>query len=345
MEIYNRKSALIAMYRAARDQGGEIGPLGYNSTAAKTARDYVYDTHFLYGKANLPEGLRKEETLSVLARTAYTFRSFNHNFILGMVQSFRGKNGKIQLDVIGRSLAYLAICGGFAGIPWLDDLLDQFERWMGEPYRNKMRKALKGVGGDMLAQIGMQGLPALIGVDVSGSMKIGVPGIGGAANEVFGVYSGLFNNAVKAVDALSMGEYYRALESALPMAGSNVMRAYRESTEGSTSLTGKIMQDTKGRPLKMSAMEAVKQGLGFRPSRMAEESKMKRTSQNVLSRYAARKADISNRFRVGQDVTGKIQHYNQDAAEFGGAVPFITARTLKSIMTQKPNKKMMLMND
>jgi hypothetical protein len=196
----------------------------------------------------------------------------------------------------------------------------------------------------MLSQIGMQGLPALLGVDISGSMKIGIPGIGGASNELFGVYSGLYAKGLKAFNSLTRGELIRAIESASPAVVENIMRGVREGYKGATTPEGRPLISATGKPLKMTTLESVAQGLGFRPTRLSEESKIARTNKNILSYYANRKTDIQDRMRVGQNVTKKIQDYNNDAMKYGGAVPLITPRTLQSIMMRKPNKKMIILN-
>jgi hypothetical protein len=60
-------------------------------------------------------------------------------------------------------------------IPFLDDLLDELEKFFGKPFRSVMRKTLRDAGGPVLERMGMAGIPALMGIDISGSLKTGVP--------------------------------------------------------------------------------------------------------------------------------------------------------------------------
>ncbi len=52
-------------------------------------------------------------------------RWFTDNYLLGLHHSLKGEDGKLALDVMARSLAYVALLGGVPVIPFLDDLLDK----------------------------------------------------------------------------------------------------------------------------------------------------------------------------------------------------------------------------
>ncbi len=57
----------------------------------------------------------------------------------------------------------------------LDDLLDPGEKFFGTPVRSNMKKALRDFGGLVMEKMGMAGIPALMGIDISGSLKMGFP--------------------------------------------------------------------------------------------------------------------------------------------------------------------------
>jgi hypothetical protein len=40
-----------------------------------------------------------------------------------------------------------------------------------------MRKTLREAGGPVLERMGMAGIPELIGIDISGSLETGIPGL------------------------------------------------------------------------------------------------------------------------------------------------------------------------
>ena len=341
MEIFNRKSAFLTMFRVARNEQ----KLSYDEALEK-ARDYVYDTHYLFGKANLPSWARSGTTGGAIARTSYTFRSFTHNYLISMVRSLKGPDGKIALDVVARSLAYLVLFGGAAGLPFLDDLLDELEKILGIPFRTNMRKALKGLGGEMLEKFGMEGLPALLGVDLSGSLKIGLPkaSLKGTEETVYGVYGGLFDKGQKVLDAFSRDDILRAIESGSPAFIENLFKAYRMYEQGATTPTGKIIYDEEGKPIQLTAGEALGQAAGFRPERLAEAGMEKRVLTNIEGHYKDIRDDLYAKYRLAlteeerQKVLRDVERYNLEVMKYQGAIPRISKETLRRSFIQKPEK-------
>ncbi|MCX5914985.1 MAG: hypothetical protein NTV04_24025, partial [Deltaproteobacteria bacterium] len=78
-------------------------------------------------------------------KTAYTFRRFTHNYLLSLHHSLKGPDGSLALDVMARSLAYVVFLAGIPAIPFLDDLLDELEKFFGKPFRSEMRQTLRTV--------------------------------------------------------------------------------------------------------------------------------------------------------------------------------------------------------
>lgn len=343
MERFNRKAAALAMFRVARYEK----KMSYEESLGK-ARDFVYDTHFLYGKSNLPSWTRAATTGAGIARTAYTFRSFTHNYLLLLGRTLRGPDGKIALDVLGRSLAYLALFGGLGALPFLDDLLDEWEKFFGTPVRKNMREALKGIGGEMLEKFGMTGVPALIGVDLSGSLRpAGLPRFtlkGRAEEVIYGVYGGLIDKGIKAFEALARDDVLRAIEFGSPTFIENLFKAYRIATAGATTPTGKILFDEEGRPIQLTGPEAVGQAMGFRPEKVARAGQEVRVLGNVEAHYKAKRDNLYAKFRLAtsdeerQDILREVERYNLEVMKYQGAVPLITRESLRKTFVQKPRK-------
>ena len=119
----------------------------------------------------------------------------------------------------------------------------------------------------MLEKMGTAGIPAIMGIDISRSLKTGVPGLGGGtpADTVYGVYGGLGKKGLDAIHAAEKEDYLRALEFASPSFMEGILKAYRMADQGATTPKGKILTDEKGQPIKLSAGEATAQAVGFRP--------------------------------------------------------------------------------
>jgi hypothetical protein len=266
-----------------------------------------------------------------------------------MVRSLKGPDGKIALDVVARSLAYLVLFGGAAGLPFLDDLLDELEKVLGIPFRTNMRKALKGLGGEMLEKFGMEGLPALIGVDLSGSLKVGLPKLSlrGTEETVYGVYGGLFDKGQKVLDAFSRDDILRAIESGSPAFIENLFKAYRMYEEGATTPRGKIIYDAEGKPIQLTAGEALGQAAGFRPERLAKAGMEKRVLSNIEEHYKDIRDDLYAKYRLARTeeerrkVLRDVERYNLEVMKYQGAIPRISRETLRRSFIQKPERSFM----
>ena len=354
METFNRKSAGLARFRAARAQG-----LSFEEATQK-AQDFIFDTHYLMGKANMPSFAAGKSTINIAAKTALTFRMYNLNYIRSMFNAVRkDAEGKRHLRVVARSLAYLALAGGLLSWPFIDDLLDILERFTGYPARLKMKAALRRMGGPLLERFGMAGIPGLVlpeGVDISGSMKLGLPWpiTGSGPNELYGVYGGLAQKAGKAGHSLMMGEYLRAAENALPVAGENVLKGFRMMTKGATSAGEKQVYDINDRPLKLSGIEAGAQMAGFRSARVADESRTKRVSKNVESYFAGKRKGFAERLRVAEDnndnraklkLDREFEAYNRRAEIYNrhqDFIPIIDDEWINRALDERPGKRLIV---
>ena len=121
-------------------------------------------------------------------------------------QAFPGRRWKagLAIDVLARSLAYVVLMAGVPAIPFLDELLDQLEKFFGKPFRSEMRKAMRDAGGPVLERMGIAGIPALMGIDIAGCLKTGIPlfGAGTPQDTIYGVYGGLFRKSLNALSAI-----------------------------------------------------------------------------------------------------------------------------------------------
>jgi hypothetical protein len=356
MEIFNRRAAALAAYRVYKGQG-----MSYDASLDKV-RDFIYNTHYLMTKANLPHAARGGDIPSKLIGTAYTFRRFTHNYILSMIYSMRGADGRFNLrnmDVFVRSLAWIAVFAGLSGLPFLDDILDELEKLFGIPFREKIREGLRDMGGEPLERAGIAGLPALlgqipgmVGVDLSGSLRLGLPSImnpaQGASETVFGVWGGLAKKMTNAWESVGREDYLRAVEFASPAFIENLLKAQRMTTMGATTPKGTVLFDEKGKPIKETTGEGIAQAIGFRPERIAQAAAHHREFANIEAKFLGRRDNLYARFRLAKtapertEVIRDVQRYNMEAVKFKGAVPMINAESLRKSFISKPEKKYLI---
>jgi hypothetical protein len=207
---------------------------------------------------------------------------------------------------------------------------------------------LNAIGGPALEKMGMMGIPAILGIDISGSLKMGIPFVGTPSENVFGVWAGLGQKFMRAKDSAERGDILRGIESASPAFLESVLKAYRMTDQGATTPTGKIIYDEKGQPIKETIGEGITQALGFRPERIAQAAESHRELINIESNFRNRRDDLYARFRLSKDagdrqaVIRDVQKYNLEALKYRGAIPMINAESLRRSFTQKPERKYLL---
>jgi len=129
----------------------------------------------------------------------------------------------------------------------------------------------------------MAGIPALMGIDIAGSLKIGVSlaGSGTPQDTIYGVYGGLARKSLNAMSAMEREDYLRAVEFASPAFFESVLKAFRMSETGVTTPKGKVITDEQGKPIRLGAGEGIAQAAGFRSERLSRISGEHWTMENV----------------------------------------------------------------
>jgi ribosomal protein S15P/S13E len=209
-----------------------------------------------------------------------------------------------------------------------------------------MRKTLREAGGPVLEKMGMAGIPALMGIDISGSLKVGIPlaGSGTPQDTIYGVYGGLARKSLNAMNAVEREDYLRAIEFASPTFIEAILKAYRMSDTGVITPRGKIIPDEKGKPIRLGTGEGIAQGAGFRPERLATVSGEHRTMENVQAHFKEKRDDLYSRYRLArtpdekQRVIRDMQRFNMEARKYRGLIPPITATSMGQATQQKPEK-------
>lgn len=319
VEIYNRKSSGLAMFRTAYPmyvkQGLSAGIDGEAyAKAVEDAHKFIYDVHYPMGKHNLPLPAQGGDILGAGIKTTYIFRTFNHNFILNMINLAR-TGGKSKLEIRNdvatfvHTLAYMALFGGLMGWP-LKDIFEWFEKQYGYSPTSYVRKTLRGIGGETLEKFGMNGLPAILGVNISGSLAIGIPFVGEELGSTLGgVVEGQIQKLYRAGEAALRGDLYRTASNILPEFLRAPLTAAVESSVGkelfgtpgyATTTGGRPIYAESGKPLSMGPFEAGVKSLGFVPAGFGREREMEQTIKRQEAWYSDKVATAGARFRIAR---------------------------------------------
>jgi len=252
-ESWNRMSTFLAAYRRAKE-AGEKDPV-------KIAGDTVNAAHFIYGKGNRPEIVRKA---GWVGNVAYTFMTYPVNNIVFLkhriqdrMQATTVEEKKVANKVIASNLAYIMAFGGLSALPFaflakfLWKLLsDPEDDWEKKIYDKVPQPVARGV---------VRGIPSVFGNDMSwrveGTDILGAP-IG------FQTARTIYNRAVKrGYKPIKRGDYWQGIFMMAPDMLMNPYRAFfAEQGSGIEGLP----------PIEYTTGESIWKAMGFTPTREAE---------------------------------------------------------------------------
>jgi hypothetical protein len=347
-QMVNREPAVLAAYRAfKKTAAGE-----FDAAAYKQAEVFVNNTHYVMGKENLPEMVRK---LGPLGKTVYLFQGYVHNYLHWMFN--RARDG--EFATIARSLGAVAALGGVFALPGADDLDKWIMKWYGVSYKMKFRKfvrenAGKTPAGQMITDFINHGVTSVAGVDMSRALSVSIPFISDPektfGERMGGAWGGLLKKPGMALSAAQKGDYVRAVENLMPEFAANPMRAARQFNQGATTLGGKPIFDETGHQVKYSASDVGKKMLGFNPLEISDRTTLKGNERDLNAYWKSERDDVMANIRRAKTQAelnaarkGVIK-YNQDLrkSQAFGLVPIITSVSIEKSRTFKPLKKTMM---
>lgn len=343
----NREPAILAAYRIfKKSAAGTIDEAAY-----KQAETFVNNTHYVMGKENLPEMVRK---LGPLGKTVYLFQGYVHNYIHWMFN--RAKEG--EFATIARSLGAIAALGGVFALPGADDLDSWIMKWFGVSYKMKFKKFVKDTAGNstpgqIVQNFVNHGVTSVAGVDMSRALAVNIPFISDPektfGERIGGAWGGLLKKPGMALNAANKGDYVRAVENLLPEFAANPMRAARQYNQGATTLSGKPIFDETGHQVKYSGSDVTKKMLGFNPLEISDRTNLKSDERDLNAYWKSERDDALAAIRRAKNaddmkaaVRGVVK-YNTELrkSQAFGLVPIIKAESIQRSRTFKPQKKTM----
>lgn len=330
-EARNQNFAFIAMYWHATNNLG----MG-DAEAARYARIYgnVY-TQFYYTKANLPWIVR-----GPVAATALQYRRFMINMTGLMVNEFQKGN----YSGVGRYLGTQFILGGSQAVIGFSAFGLIRSLYLGDKegaddLSFKMREWLKdSLGSEKAADIAMMGLPAAVGIDLSGSIsvwqkpfgrtlyeKAGATFAGPTVNTLLQAYTNLTGDTVVPMNPLERG--YRAFAETSPTIQQMVAawKAFNgDNAEYDARGRLKYTLDPEDAWIKAGAFRTVDESIW----RM--EYERLRIIRNEVDRYSDRAAT--------QLAVGNTAEARRILGEFNGMYP-MAAMTFKDIKRRAEGKR------
>ena len=367
VEVFNRASLALAAYRAAKagkwrpaakkQFGFRTGEKLNNENAAKFAAMIVRDSHFEYGKGNLPEMLRSTWAGRAMS-PVYTFRSFGGNMLNLWARALGKERDAGGLRFLAQNLGMTIALGGLTSFPFYATISALCMAASGddEDWTAKLRRTLpmENTEQNML----LYGLPAIAGVTLSGSLRMETfmtEPLSKAKTlkevmdltvlNMLGVPYDMIAKLSKANEARKVGNPYRAVEALAPTFAANAMQAYRLATEGNISLKGKPIGDGE----KLSLIEAAEKAAGFQPVSKAESYERYLADKRAKDRQREKKQELADLFNeyYGKDsskgtrlVKQGLDAWNKDMREKGRPSMELTMKdVLKSAKGKRTVRK------
>jgi len=314
-EKWNRASTGLAAYRVGRKE------LGMDEAAAiDFAKEVIYDSHFLYGKLNLPSAMRGGPVRKII-RSAYTFRTFSHNYLSAIFHMIRNQ----QYAAAARSLRNVTLIGGLASFPFFKALTEAAEWALGDDDEDTMTKILGWMPHKWMRDLTVFGMPGVFGYDLSGSLGIDIPRNWG---ELAGVPYAAWEDFVRMRKSWKAGQKFRAISESpiTPIPVRNAMRGWELYNYGQWSRSGMPLNLYGERgPLQLTETEAFgKIALGFQPTRVAKSHRAFEATRKMEQALQKKKKNFADQYvnalrRGDRETMGsvrkKINDWNRKARQ------------------------------
>jgi hypothetical protein len=164
--------------------------------------------------------------------------------------------------------------GGALGVPFVSQIAWMLSKVFGDPdepddYEFKLRRA---IGDDSMANLILKGVPAFMGVDLSGKLAMqnvasilpfnegDVTSRSGMEKTLVALMGPTAALSLKFADGLGLitkGDYYKGLEQMLPGGVANALKGARFATEGITMRNGDLVMSPEDVSLVDAAFQAV----------------------------------------------------------------------------------------
>jgi hypothetical protein len=312
VEVANRVTAGMAAYRLAKSDGKLSNQQALNYAAevlSQTQGDYSslnaprYFNAFAFSK--VVTQFRKYQVMqaALLIRNGY-------NMFAGATPDERRIARAVMRNVLGQT----AVFTGALGLPAATLMSYILAAIFGPPDEpvNEERFLRQIIGDGWLADTILKGVPAGLGVDVSGQLGLGnvfsplpytdvdLTSREGLGRTLLGIGGPLMGTAANFADGMGMmaqGDYWKGVEFMLPSGPRQAMRAYRETFDkGVTRRNGDLVVS----PEEFSLLDSTLQGLGFTSTSMANVRRKRQEMYEYDKYFTERTTEVRRDFVTAQ---------------------------------------------
>lgn len=307
-ERVNREATFLAAYRMAKRKG-----YGHELAIDKAAQ-LTWDTHYDYQNTSRPAVMHSNTGKALLVFRNYTLNmladlAYNTYSIINPRNAAERKEARTQMLGIGTMLAFNA---GIRGLPLygIAMMIAGMFSDDGEDPETELKKTLLEYMPPSLVGMMMDGVPGYaMGIDLSQRIgfgdlwfrsddrdREGQEAYNYWVQQVLGASVAIPANWVRGVGQISDGYTWRGIETLVPKAIRDPMKAYRYYSEGATTKLGDPIVDN------VNGWDIFKQAIGFTPAAISEQYKLNNVNMNK------QKAILEQRTKLLSD------YYKADAA-------------------------------
>jgi len=204
-----------------------------------------------------------------------------------------------------------------------------------------------GPGTERLARFGIMGAA---GVSIKGSLAVGIMDVPTSVKDILGAPGSVLSDIfIDGIPAMAKGNVSKGLEKILPTGVGNVLRAYREGTEGISSRTNAPLFYGRDRVV-LTPAETFYRALSLNPARIAEIREKQWKEYSISDKYQKERTDIYAKFKKywlseNKDkseyakLLAEVYDYNERAVKRG--FPPITSKSIRANLKRsfKPSKR------
>jgi hypothetical protein len=307
IETINRAVAAMAAYRGYLDRYKN----GDTAAATRFAAEVVSNTHGSYDGFNTPRIL-SSDTGRVLGQFK-RFQIIQLSMLAKLFHSaFNGashEERQIARKALAFTGAHMAVLGGALGVPFVSQIAWLMTKLFGDPDEpdDPEFKLRRMIGDEAMANLLLKGVPAFLGVDVSGKLAMGnvasilpynegdLTSRSGMEKTLVGLLGPSAALALKFADGMGLmgkGDYYKGLEQMLPNGVANVMKGARIASEGVTMRNGDVVM----RPEEISMVDAAMQAVGLPTTNLTGRQRLQEYKVEFDKFYNERTTELKEQY-------------------------------------------------
>lgn len=344
-ERINREATFLAAYRMAKKRG--LDP----KNAIRKAADLTWDSHYDYQNSSRPAIMHSNTGKALLV-----FRNYSLNMLADLAYTAyemvnprnkqERREARTQMLGLGATLAFNA---GIRGLPLYGLLMAIAGMFSddGEDPEVELKKTMLQHFPKQMVGIMMDGVPGyLSGVELSGRIGFGdlwfrsddMDREGDAQflywlQQVLGASAGIPYNWYRGVSQINDGYTWRGIETMVPKAIKDPMKAWRYYNEGVSTKNGDPIVDDVG------GWNIFKQAMGFTPAKVTEQYKMNSYNMNKQKAITEERSkllgDFYKAWKAGDEkkvdqITDKMREYSEKYPEMR-----IYAGTVRSSLSRR----------